>query len=91
MKIVTAFTKMLVLLSLMMSTGCGTFWSQLSRNDNSGWVYLPTGPYAGVVTDVGVAAALATSYDSLVFAPFALADIPCSAIADTCMLPSYIK
>ncbi|OHE82672.1 MAG: hypothetical protein A2107_10185 [Verrucomicrobia bacterium GWF2_62_7] len=98
MKMTIAFTKMLVLASLMMSTGCGTYVASQARNESDTYIFtpgFPKGPYSGVRTDAGtVLAAVANPVEHpgyILFAPFVLADIPCSAIADTCMLPTYIK
>jgi uncharacterized protein YceK len=83
-KTMIVFAKMLVLASLMTSTGCGTYVAYKARNNSeTGWVDIPKGPYSGVQTDaMGIMTGVL---------PFALVDMPLSAIGDTCMLPYYLK
>lgn len=98
MKTAVTFAKAAMLVGLMMSMGCGTYVASQARNESDTYIFtpgFPKGPYSGVRTDAGtVLAAVANPVEHpgyILIAPFVLADIPCSAIADTCMLPTYIK
>lgn len=96
MKTTILFVKVLLLVSLMMCTGCGTCVAWRTRNNSeSGWFgadLIPKGAYSGVKTDaVGAALGVVSPVPFLPLTPFAVADMPLSAIGDTCMLPYYLK
>lgn len=63
---------------LLATGGCGTYLAK----DNSGW----GAPYAGTQCALGLPANL-VERPLYVFLPFAILDIPVSAIADTLVLP----
>lgn len=76
---------LLPLLPLCLSAGCGTFIGEPQP-----------GAYSGVRKDFKVvcSAPVATidgQPAAIFFAPFFIADIPASAVADTCLLPWEIR